>query len=622
MAELWNKNDELERVRSASDIVRVVGEQIALKQKGREYVGLCPFHDDRNPSMYVSPTKQIYKCFTCGAGGDVYNFVKNFHKLEFREALEHLAERAGIKLTPRKAQHAFADHGGHAEDAEHAQQGWSRQDLVKANATASEFFRAILRHPEHGATARGVIERRGIAPDMLELFQVGASPDRWDGLKVFAESKGLPLGPLHDLGLLKRRENGDGAYDALRHRIIFPIHDQMGRVIAFGGRKIRDEDEPKYLNSPDTRLFHKSKTLYGLYQASREIQRQRTALITEGYTDTIACHQGGFGNAVATLGTALTREHAAILRRLCDTVVLLFDGDEAGQRAADRAVEVFFAEEIDVKICALNRFTDAKDPDELLKREDGAEIFQKALAGSRDLLDYRFDRMRERLAGKGMSALSRGIEEELGRLVEMGLNEVQPVRRALIVKRLAAIAGVDESTIVRSIPAGRGTRAPMPRETGEAQPVRVVFREADMEIREHLLACVLTDGGLWRGLDKARQDRLLAAGYRSPLIDAVATSIGRAAQAGREPELDAVLADLEQREEFGGAIDAAVSLQQVVERFTEGNLERLRAHWNECWKRLAPARSDAAVDMISLVEQKRQEHKTLGPDRRVLPRPS
>jgi DNA primase len=615
LAETWNKNDDLERVRSASDIVRVIGEVVTLKPKGREYVGLCPFHDDRNPSMTVSPAKQIYKCFVCGSGGDVFNFVKNFHKLEFREALEHLADRSGVTLTPRKPTQAYLQHGGHDEPSV------SLADLRKANAIASEFFRAILRHPEHGTTARGVIERRGIAPDMIELFQVGAAPDRWDGLKAFAESRGMPLGPLHELGLLKRRDTGEGAYDALRHRVIFPIHDQMGRVIAFGGRKIRDEDEPKYLNSPDTRLFHKSKTLYGLYQAAREIQRKRTAIITEGYTDTIACHQGGFSNAVATLGTALTRDHAAMLRRLCDTVILLFDGDEAGQRAADRAVEVFFAEEIDVRICALNRFTDAKDPDELLKREDGAEVFTRALDASRDLLEYRFDRMRERLAGKGLSALSRGIEEELTRLVEMGLNEVPPVRRQLIIKSLASVAGVDESTIVRAIPAGRGTRAPAPREPGEQGPAKVVFRESEMDVREHLLSCVLCDGGLWRGLERAGQDRLMEPGYRSPLIQAVANSIGRTAAAGSDPELDAVLADLERNEEFGGAIDAAVSLQQVADRITEGNLERLRAHWHELWKRVAAARPQAPADAITLVEQKRQEHKALGPDRRVLPRP-
>jgi len=620
LAELWNKNDDLERVRHASDIVRVIGEVVALKPKGREYVGLCPFHDDRNPSMTVSPAKQIYKCFVCGSGGDVFNFVRNFHKLEFREALEHLAERGGVQLTPRRPQQtSFHDHHDHGDHA-----GATLADLRKANQIAAEFFRAILRHPEHGAIARGVIERRGIAPDMVEAFQVGAAPDRWDGLRVFAESKGMALGALHELGLLKRRENSDGAYDALRHRLIFPIHDQMGRVIAFGGRKIRDEDEPKYLNSPDTRLFHKSKTLYGLYQAAREIQRQRTAIITEGYTDTIACHQGGFANAVATLGTALTRDHAVMLRRLCDSVILLFDGDEAGQRAADRAVEVFFAEDLDVRICALNRFTDAKDPDELLKREDGAEIFRKALEASRDLLDYRFDRMRERLAGKGLSAMSRGIEEELARLVEMGLNEVHPVRRQLIVKRLASLAGVDEQTIVRSIPAGRGSR-PLPPREEEKGPERLVFVERQMEPREHLLACVLCDGGLWRGLEAAARDQLLAEGYRSPLIQAIATSIGRVAEAGQDPELEAVLSDLERHELFDGTIDAAVSLQQVADRVTEGNLERLRAHWSETWKRLAargPEGAPGNLDAIALVEQKRQQHKALGPDRRVLPRPS
>lgn len=630
VAELWQKNDDLERVRDASDIVRVIGEQITLKPRGREYVGLCPFHDDRSPSMTVVPAKQIYKCFVCGAGGDVYNFVRNYHKLEFREALEYLAERAGIQLTPRRsiARTQTSSTGGDPSVSyDHGQEdsrGSSRAELVRANAIACEFFRAILRHPEHGAVARGIVERRGIAPHMIEEFQIGAAPDRWDGLKATAESKGMELGPLHELGLLKRRENGDGAYDALRNRLIFPIHDTMGRVIAFGGRKIKDEDEPKYLNSPDTRLFHKSKTLYGLWQASKEIQRTRVAIITEGYTDTIACHQGGFTNAVATLGTALTREHAAVLRRICDEVVLLFDADEAGKRAADRAVEVFFAEDLDVKICSLSKFTDAKDPDELLKREEGAEVFAKALAASRDLLAYRFDRLRDRLAGKGLSAFSRGIEEELAKLAEMGLNQVSPVRRQKIIQRLGVLAGVDEQTIVRSIPAGRSQPAFARPADADAPMPRLVIRQKDMDLREHLIGCVLGDPGLWLGLDRARQELLLAPGYRSPLIHAVADSIGRVSSAGGEPSLGAVLADLGSRGLAEGEVDAAVALQQIVDEFTESIPERRTLHWNECWKRQKPAGGVApggVSDVLALVEQKRLEHKAMGPDRRVLPRP-
>ena len=390
MAITTRHNEDKERVRDASDIVRVIGEHMAIKAKGREYVALCPFHDDHKPSMQIVPHKQIFHCFVCGSGGDVFTFVEKYHKMEFREAMEYLAERAGIELTK------FSSAPAAGTTADGGPAPVTRSDLINANKAATDFFRAILNHADHGKLARDTIARRGIAPEMVEQFQIGASPDRWDGLVLTLQNKKLDNRAFLEAGLLKRREQGDGLYDALRNRLIFPIHDQIGRVIAFGGRKLKEEDEPKYLNSPETRLFEKAGTLYGLHQASRSIQAKRFAIITEGYTDTIACHQGGFTNAVATLGTALTPRHAQVLRRLCDTVVLLFDGDDAGQRAADRAVEVFFAEDLDVKIATLSGVTDAKDPDELLKREGGAAILQKAIDSATDLLSYRYARIRQK----------------------------------------------------------------------------------------------------------------------------------------------------------------------------------------------------------------------------------
>ena len=235
---------------------------------------------------------------------------------------------------------------------------------------ACGFFRAILNHPEHGQAAREVIARRGISDEMVERFLIGASPDRWDGLVMTSEKQGVRTEALLGAGLVKQRERGDGQYDALRNRLIFPICDQIGRVIAFGGRKINEEDEPKYLNSPETSVFKKSTTLFGINHAARAIKRERTAVIVEGYTDVIACHQAGVEHVVGTLGTALTSGHATVLRRLCDTVVLLFDGDAAGIKAADRAIEVLLSETIDIKIAALAGYTEAKDPDELFKQAE------------------------------------------------------------------------------------------------------------------------------------------------------------------------------------------------------------------------------------------------------------
>src|SRR5690606_16053142 len=260
-------------------------------------------------------------------------------------------------------------------------------------------------------------------------------------------ARNLDPAPFLTLGLLKRRErdaSGSGSYDALRHRLIFPIHDQIGRVIGFGGRKLRDEDEPKYLNSPESPLFDKGKSLYGLHLARKAIQDSRVAIVTEGYTDVIACHQHGVRNVVAALGTALTRDHARHLERMCDTVVLLFDADEAGQRAADRAIEVFFNAPIDVRICVL---PGGKDPDELLKQESGAERFNEALAGAVDALDYRFERLRARAQGAGISGVAKLIEAEAQRLQTLGFSNLDPIRRRKVVRRLSSIAGVPEQDI-------------------------------------------------------------------------------------------------------------------------------------------------------------------------------
>jgi DNA primase len=625
----FNDNGDKDRVKAASDIVRVIGEHVALKPKGREYVGLCPFHDDHKPSMGVVPAKGIFHCFVCGAGGDVISFMQKFHKMEFREALEYLAERAGITLTPRGRQA-----GG-------APEGVSRSDLLTASATASEFFRTILKL-DHGKEARAIIERRGISPEMVEKFLLGASPDRWDGLLLTIQNKRLDPKTFAEAGLLKNREGGSGSYDAFRNRLMFPIQDQLGKVIAFGARKIKEEDEPKYLNSPDTRLFSKSKTLYALNHAARAIQAEGTAIITEGYTDVIACHQAGFCNAVATLGTALTREHASGLRRICDRVVLLFDGDDAGQRAADRAVEIFFAEDLDVSICALNRYTDAKDPDELLKRPGGGEVFRAALAGSTELLEKRYARLRDRLEGAGMAALARGLEEELGKLVELGLRDAAPIRQKLIVKRLASVAGLDEATILKSIPAGRKPRVAPPGASGAAPELGsdsdgapIASEEqvpplhtATLTAAEHMLGCILCDGRLLATLSEHERDFIGPEAYRWRLLSRVAQTVHDLGEDGATPDLAGLLRNVEDL----AVKDAAVGLAARIDQETDRDTDRLHAHWRAC---LVRARQDydarprktgtgTSPDIESVLTQiklKRTAHASLGADRRVLPKP-
>lgn len=573
-------NSDVERVRDASDIVRVVGEAVALKPKGREFVGLCPFHDDHKPSMNVVPSKQIFHCFVCQAGGDVFSFVQKYYKMDFREALEHLAEKFNIQLMPRRASAAPAD----GADA-----GPTRSDLVRACQTANDFYRAILR-TDHGAAARAILDRRGISPEMQDLFQLGASPARWDGLLLTLRGKQLPQEAFIQAGLLRRRESGAGAgecIDYFRNRLMFPIHDLSGRPIAFGARKIDEADEPKYLNSPDTRIFKKSGTFYGLFQASKTLRRDRTAIITEGYTDTIALHQAGFTNAVAALGTAFNREHAKELRRHCDTVILLFDGDDAGQRAADRSFDalfsdVFIAEALDVKIIALNAFTDAKDPDELLKRPDGSAVFAQALDQAADLIDFHFNRFRASITDKGVAGQSRALEDEVARLASLGLREAPLHRQRLIARKLAHTVGLDEQTVTDMIPAGRKPFSPAAGGgAAPSFPAPRAFSHTPSATADHLVGCILCDGSLWFSLDARGQDFLGRAAYGSALLAVIARAMGDVARSGNTPDLRAVLDTLHDHDEDDSVVQAAVSLQQHLDQIT-GQGARLSAYWNSC----------------------------------------
>jgi len=593
-------NDEKERVRDASDIVKVVGEHLALKAKGREFVGLCPFHDDHKPSMNVVPQKQIFHCFVCGAGGDVFSFVEKYHKMEFREALEYLAERASISLTPARTPAGPVDAD--------APPPTTRIDLVKANASAADFFRTALRRDDLGAAGRQVIQRRGISPEMVEHFGIGVSPERWDGLLLTLQKMRMDPRVFAEAGLLKRRESDNGFYDAFRNRLMFPIQDQIGRVIAFGARKIKEEDEPKYLNSPETRLFEKSGTLYGLFQASRSIQTERTAIITEGYTDTIACHQAGITNAVATLGTALTPRHATVLRRLCDTVVLLFDGDEAGQRAADRAVEVFFSEEIDVKIATLAGVTDAKDPDELLKREGGADLLRQAVAAARDVLDYRYIRIKDRLRGAGMAALNRAVEEDLLRLVDLGFSRVPLRRRMLIVKKIADITGLSERVIADSIPGGR--RGPI----GNVSPAPTAPRAggiAGLSVIEQALGCLLCEPSLWLSISDAQREMIDPAHLPDGASRAVAEAMFDLAAAGTPPTFEAVRSHLD-----GEDSQAATDLYVRMDHITDKKPDQVRAYFRDCMRSLS-----AQDERPRSLEFARERAAAMGANRRVLPRP-
>ena len=616
-------NDDVRRVLEATDIVRVIGDVLQLHPSGREYKCLCPFHDDHNPSMHVVPSKQFYTCFVCGAGGDVLTFVQQYHGLSFPDALKMLADNAGIELKPRRKRRSP---GGDADGNGAGESASIGRDTIKAvNNAALGFFQRILTHPEHGAAARAVIDRRGISPEMVERFALGASPDRWDGLLLYAEQRNIPVPHLLAAGLAKNRDNGNGSYDALRNRLIFPILGEAGEPIAFGARRIDDDDEPKYLNSPETALFHKSNTLYGLHQARDAIRREGFVAVVEGYTDVIACHQHGIENVVGTLGTALTAEHARRLRWKCDRAVLLFDGDEAGQRAADRAFEVLFAGEIDVSVVVLSDLTDAKDPDELLAREGGKEQLLEALRNGQDLIEMRFGRLRAQAAGKGAVGAKRLAEDEVRRLADAGLDRMEPQARTAMLARMAEAAGVRYEVLAAAAGAARRPRRPAADTPGPDQqvdhqtgqpPEPPAATSGPAKVWLELVACALADADAGPVLAEADDARLRPdlAGLDAELADAVVA----AARAG-EVSLSGLLTDLPTDRHRGRAAAFVRRIESILGGDADERTKISAAeHARDCVARLrawadhADRAESADADVATKLDRIRRAHSEHG----------
>ena len=603
--------DDRQRVLDATDIAALVGEHVALRAKGREFVCLCPFHEDHNPSMYVVPHKQIFHCFVCGAGGNAIDFAMRYHAMEFPEALRYLAERAGIELTP------WTPRTGAAADDDQNDPGASREEIARANAFAMEFFRTILHHPQHGTLGREIVERRGISPEMSETFQVGLAPDRWDGLLKTIEARRLDLSHFLAAGLLKKRPETDGHYDTFRNRLIFPILDQAGRAVAFGGRIINPDDEPKYLNSPESSLFQKGSTLFGLRQAARAIQEARRAVVTEGYTDVIACHQAGFRNVVATLGTALTDKHAVVLRRLCDEVIVLFDGDDAGQRAAERAFEVFFKEPVDVRVVLL---PDDMDPADMLSSPDGAARFAELLDGATDLLAFRFDRLAASLDARGQrvgsAGRARAVDEYITRLVELGLGELPVIRRRTIVRRLARIAGVDEGTVLKAVEQARAKARPR----REPDPGATSAPTRPTDPAQHALACLLAEPALARKFPDLARDILDQGVYGSRLVRTVAETLAQSAKREGECTLSGLLLEIDDPE----ARALATSFAAEAERVAENDPEKLEQRFVDCARRHTKERtflSEEGNTGIDRILEVREAHRRHGGNPASVPKP-
>ena len=361
-------DDIIEEVRQKNDIVDVVSQYVKLTRKGSSYFGLCPFHNEKTPSFSVTPGKQMYYCFGCGAGGNVFNFIMEYENYTFGEALKHLADRAGVELPQIEYS---------KEVREKAQE---RAELLEINKQAAQYFYYQLR-TEKGAQGYQYLTGRGLSEETMRKFGLGYSDKFGGGLYQFLKSKGYSDDRLRESGLFNVDER-HGMYDKFWNRVIFPIMDVNNRVIGFGGRVMGD-GKPKYLNSPETKIFDKSRNLYGLNVA--RTTRRKYLILCEGYMDVISMHQAGFTNAVASLGTALTSGHASLLKRYTQEVLLLYDSDEAGVRAALRAIPILREAGVNSRVVNLRPY---KDPDEFIKNL-GAEAFEERLEQASDSFMFR-----------------------------------------------------------------------------------------------------------------------------------------------------------------------------------------------------------------------------------------
>ena len=363
-------HDKIEEIRNVANIVEIVGEYIPLKKIGKNYVGLCPFHNETSPSFTVSEEKQIFHCFGCGIGGNVFHFLMRYRQCSFREAVEEVANRYGLslpktKMTPKEEETYRL-----------------KKDILTINEQAARFYHQYLTEEKDAERAREYLRARGIGRDTISDYMLGYAPSRWDALTQFLQRKGVSTALAVQGGLLIEREDG-GVYDRFRDRIIFPIFDSRGRVIAFGGRVLGD-GLPKYINSPETPVYQKGFCLYGVNVAKVWSQKEGKVILVEGYFDLLSLHARGIRYAVASLGTALTPAQIRLLKGLSPHIILIYDGDTAGKKAAKRSIPLFLREDILVDIALL---PEGQDPDSFISQV-GKEGFLNLLSQAKPLIDW------------------------------------------------------------------------------------------------------------------------------------------------------------------------------------------------------------------------------------------
>ena len=479
-----------DRVKQQADIVRVVGEYVRLKKSGQNFTGLCPFHAEKSPSFAVHPTKQIYHCFGCGVGGDVFKFVMEMEKCAFPEAIRVVAEKCGIAI-PRQKERS----------PEERKENQQRTALVEMHREAQTFFVKQLEGTLEGKAARAYLEDRGLDKDAIERFGIGYAPSGGGVLLRLLKSK-YPEKLLGDSGLISRDQNGGRLFDRFRRRITFPISNESGKIVAFGCRALGD-DQPKYLNSPETPIYSKSNVLYHLDRAKDALRRSDFAVLVEGYMDAIAVARAGISNVVASCGTSLAEPQIKLLGRFTKRVIINYDPDTAGQAATERSVSLLLEQDFEVRVLALPPIGDKKADPDLFIREKGVEAYTKLLKEAPPYVDYLIARARHMDLTTGEGKLravnfllpyvqkipNRILRSEWATRIAQQLRLEEPVLRAALSK-----AASERRSEVKTQPELVG-RAAKPVER------RLIRMLAEAEGFRHELAQQLQNARLYHGLE-------------------------------------------------------------------------------------------------------------------------
>lgn len=459
-------DDIINQIKDRVDIADIVSHHVSLTKAGQNLKGLCPFHQEKSPSFTVSPSRQIFHCFGCGAGGNVFTFLTRITGASFPEVVRDLGRKVGIEV-----QEAAAPAGAQVAHMNRVE---------RLNQAAAAWFQQNLHDDPAGRGAREYLTSRGIQQAMIDRFGIGVAPAEWDGLFKSLTKQGFSQADLATAGLVVARDNGSGFYDRFRARVMFTITDLRKRVVGFGGR-VLGEGMPKYLNSPDTPLFKKGQTLFAFDHAREAIARTKTVIVVEGYFDAIALHQAGITHTVATLGTALTPEHIQALRRFATNVVLLFDPDAAGVRAALRGLDLFVNSGLGVKVITLPT---GDDPDTFIRKE-GPGAFARLEETAPSLLDYALDHSVKQVAASSLEGRIRGVDEIL-RILQ---KSEHPIEREERIRVVAERLGISQQRLIERYPALLAQQKPgvAPPRTQATQSLSVTVFKGSPEERDLVL---------------------------------------------------------------------------------------------------------------------------------------